>query len=48
MVVLPEALRAQLAAAPVFVSASGAPIPERIDLSVVRQAIRDELAKTAI
>src|SRR5215468_10093671 len=38
-VVLPDALRAQLAAAPIFVSASGAPVTERVDLSVVRQAI---------
>ena len=41
-VVLPEALRAQLATAPIFVSSSGAPVPESIDLSAVRQAIRDE------
>jgi predicted DNA-binding transcriptional regulator YafY len=41
-VVLPDRLRAQLASAPVFVSGSGAPVPERIDLSTVRQAIRDE------
>src|SRR5271165_5664780 len=41
-VVLPEALRAQLAAAPFFVSASGAPVPESVDLSTVREAIRDE------
>ena len=41
-VVLPDALRAQLASAPVFVSGSGAPVTERVDLSVVRQAIRDE------
>ena len=41
-VVLPEPLRAQLAAAPFFVSASGAPVAERVDLAVVRQAIRDE------
>ena len=40
--VLPEALRAQLAAAPFFVSRSGAPAPGSIDLSMVRQAIRDE------
>jgi predicted DNA-binding transcriptional regulator YafY len=40
--VLPDGLRAQLASAPVFVSASGAPVPERIDLSTVRQAIREE------
>jgi predicted DNA-binding transcriptional regulator YafY len=41
-VVLPEALRAQLAAAPFFVSSSGAPVPDNVDLSTVRQAIRDE------
>ncbi len=41
-VVLPEALRAQLATAPIFVSRSGAPVPESVDLSTVRQAIRDE------
>jgi predicted DNA-binding transcriptional regulator YafY len=41
-VVLPESLRTQLTAAPIFVSESGAPVPESIDLSVVRQAIRDE------
>jgi predicted DNA-binding transcriptional regulator YafY len=41
-VVLPDALRAQLAAAPFFVSSSGAPVPESVDLSAVRQAIRDE------
>ncbi len=41
-VVLPEGLRAQLASAPIFVSGSGAPVPERIDLSAIRQAIRDE------
>ena len=41
-VVLPERLRAQLAAAPFFVSASGAPVAERVDLAAVRQAIRDE------
>ena len=41
-VVLPELLRTQLTAAPIFVSESGAPVPESIDLSVVRQAIRDE------
>jgi predicted DNA-binding transcriptional regulator YafY len=41
-VVLPERLRAQLAAAPFFVSASGAPVAERVDLAEVRQAIRDE------
>ncbi len=41
-VVLPHELRAQLASAPVFVSGSGAPVPQRIDLSIVRQAIRDE------
>ena len=41
-VVLPEWLRGQLASAPIFVSGTGAPVPESIDLSVVRQAIRDE------
>ncbi len=41
-VVLPEALRTQLASTPIFVSPSGAPAAEKIDLSVVRQAIRDE------
>ena len=41
-VVLPEALRAQLATAPIFVSTTGAPVPESIDLAAVRQAIRDE------
>jgi predicted DNA-binding transcriptional regulator YafY len=41
-VVLPERLRAQLAAAPFFVSASGATVAERVDLAEVRQAIRDE------
>lgn len=41
-VVLPEALRSQLATAPFFVSSSGAPVPESVDLSTVRQAIRDE------
>lgn len=40
--VLPEALREQLESAPIYVSASGAPVPESVDLSVVRQAIRDE------
>jgi predicted DNA-binding transcriptional regulator YafY len=40
--VLPEPLRDELAAAPFFVSGSGAPVPERADLAVVRQAIRDE------
>lgn len=40
--VLPDRLRAQLADPPVFVSASGAPVPEAVDLSEVRQAIRDE------
>src|SRR5690348_10256622 len=42
MVVLPEPLREELAAAPVYVSSSGAPVPESVDLAVVRQAIRDE------
>ncbi|HEY2621730.1 MAG TPA: YafY family protein [Acetobacteraceae bacterium] len=41
-VVLPEALRMQLASAPIFVSPSGAPAAVKIDLSVVRQTIRDE------
>src|SRR5262249_14407305 len=41
-VVLPEALRGQLSEAPIFVSPSGAPVPERVDLSDVRKAIRDE------
>jgi predicted DNA-binding transcriptional regulator YafY len=41
-VVLPEALRAQLTAAPFFVSSSGAPVPAGVDLTAVRQAIRDE------
>jgi predicted DNA-binding transcriptional regulator YafY len=41
-VVLPEALREQLASAPIFVSSSGAPVPDSVDLSVVRQAIREE------
>ncbi|HXA25669.1 MAG TPA: YafY family protein [Acetobacteraceae bacterium] len=40
--VLPEAMRAQLSSAPIFVSGSGAPVAESVDLSVVRQAIRDE------
>jgi predicted DNA-binding transcriptional regulator YafY len=42
MVVLPETLRNQLTAAPIFVSPAGAPVPERADLSAIRQAIRDE------
>jgi predicted DNA-binding transcriptional regulator YafY len=41
-VVLPDALRAQLIAAPVYVAAKGAPTAERVDLAAVRQAIRDE------
>ena len=41
-VVLPDGLRAQLTSAPIFVSESGAPVPERVDLTAVRQAIRDE------
>ena len=41
-VVLPETLRSELAAAPIFVSTTGAPVPERADLSAIRQAIRDE------
>jgi predicted DNA-binding transcriptional regulator YafY len=40
--VLPESLREELAAAPFFVSGSGAPVPERADLAEVRQAIREE------
>jgi predicted DNA-binding transcriptional regulator YafY len=40
--VLPDPLRARLADPPLFVSASGAPVPEGIDLSDVREAIRDE------
>jgi predicted DNA-binding transcriptional regulator YafY len=40
--VLPEALREQLASAPIFVSPRGAPVPEAVDFGVVRQAIRDE------
>jgi predicted DNA-binding transcriptional regulator YafY len=40
--VLPDPLRAQLADPPLFVSASGAPVPDVIDLSEVREAIRDE------
>jgi predicted DNA-binding transcriptional regulator YafY len=41
-VVLPDVLREQLSSAPIFVSESGALVPERVDLSMVRQAIRDE------
>ena len=41
-VVLPDGLRARLTAAPVYVSASGAPTAERVDLAAVRQAIRYE------
>jgi len=41
-VILPEALQAHLTAAPIFVSTSGAPVAEDVDLSVVRRAIRDE------
>ena len=41
-VVLPEALRAQLLSAPIYVSDTGAPSAESIDLSAVRQAIRNE------
>jgi predicted DNA-binding transcriptional regulator YafY len=40
--ILPEALRAQLVAAPIYVSSSGAPVAEGVDLSTVRQAIREE------
>ena len=41
-VVLPAALRAYLAAAPFYVSSTGAPAPAGADLTMVRQAIRDE------
>jgi predicted DNA-binding transcriptional regulator YafY len=41
-VILPEALRAQLVAAPIYVSGAGAPVAEAVDLATVRQAIRDE------
>ena len=41
-VVLPAALRSQLAAPAAFVSAHGAPTPEVADLSTIRGAIRDE------
>jgi len=41
-VVLPDTLRDQLAAAPIYVSSNGARVPESVDLSVVRQAIRNE------
>jgi predicted DNA-binding transcriptional regulator YafY len=41
-VVLPDGLRGQLTSAPIFVSESGAAVPARVDLSAVRQAIRDE------
>jgi predicted DNA-binding transcriptional regulator YafY len=41
-VVLPEALRAYLAAAPFYVSSSGAPAAGSADLTAVRQAIRAE------
>src|SRR6476469_1054789 len=41
-VVLPDALRAQLVSAPLYVSGSGAPVAAGVDLSAVRQAIRDE------
>ena len=41
-VVLPEALRAYLAAAPFYVSSSGAPAAGNADLTGVRQAIRAE------
>jgi predicted DNA-binding transcriptional regulator YafY len=40
--VLPETLRGHLADAPFYVSSSGAPASGTIDLSAVRQAIRDE------
>jgi predicted DNA-binding transcriptional regulator YafY len=41
-VVLPEALRAHLAAPTAFVSGHGAPRPPVADLSVIRAAIRDD------
>jgi len=41
-VVLPEALRAHLAAPTAFVSGQGAPIPPVAELPVIRAAIRDE------
>ncbi|MEJ0071342.1 MAG: YafY family protein [Pseudomonadota bacterium] len=41
-VILPEALRAHLVAPPVYVSSAGAPPADAVDLSAVRQAIRDE------
>jgi len=41
-VVLPVALRAYLAAAPFYVSSSGAPTADSADLTAVRQAIRAE------
>lgn len=41
-VVLPDTLRAHLAAPAAFVSGHGAPTPAVADLSVVRAAIRDE------
>jgi len=42
LVVLPAALRAYLAAAPFYVSSSGAPAAGNADLTAVRQAIRPE------
>jgi predicted DNA-binding transcriptional regulator YafY len=42
LVVLPAALRAYLAAAPFYVSSSGAPAAGNADLTAVRQAIRAE------
>jgi predicted DNA-binding transcriptional regulator YafY len=41
-VVLPETLREQLETTPIYVSETGAPVPNSVDLSIVRQAIRDE------
>jgi predicted DNA-binding transcriptional regulator YafY len=41
-VVLPVALRSQLAASAAFVSGRGAPTPQIADLSIIRGAIRDE------
>jgi predicted DNA-binding transcriptional regulator YafY len=40
-VILPDALRAHLIAAPVFVSGRGAPVPSAVDLAEIRAAIHD-------
>jgi predicted DNA-binding transcriptional regulator YafY len=40
-VILPDALRAHLTAAPVFVSGRGAPVPSAVDLAEIRAAIHD-------